>query len=126
MRALFPVLLLLMAGALVAIGAVACGVSAWPVFVGYVIGVVAMLILSAVLNTCYANRLDREAIAAGQHSDFNEFTVDIRQPESPWGDIQRRGYHVADARLDRVCPGGVGHAVHDQSSTTAWERNHVR
>lgn len=64
--------------------------------------------------------------AGGEHTDFEEAAVTERQPESPWGDIQRRGYHVADARLDRVRPGGVGHAVHDQSSTDPEARNHVR
>lgn len=60
MRALFPVLILLIVGALVAASAIAVGAPAAPTLVGYVIGIVAMVILSVYVNTRNARLYGRQ------------------------------------------------------------------
>ncbi len=60
MRALFPVLLLLIAGATVAGLAIAIGAPAGPIFIGYVIGVITMVALSIYINTRNAHLYGRQ------------------------------------------------------------------
>ena len=60
MRALFPVLLLVIAGAIVAGLAIAFGAPAGPIVTGYVIGVITMVALSIYINTRNAHLYGRQ------------------------------------------------------------------
>ena len=103
MRGAIHFVVIVVISVLLVIGAaVLAGVSPVVAGVGFAVGVAVAIAGSIVVNTRNAHRYGRKVWEDLEHSDFTEKAPTYAQPESPWGECQRAGYHSADMRLDRV------------------------
>lgn len=91
------------AGAVIVAGiALAHGAPVSPLVAAYIVGVGLTIFASIIVNSCNTALYGRKTWDESEHSDFVEKPATYRQPESPWGDVQRGGYHCADMRRGRL------------------------